>query len=184
MVVYTTYKSRKLHNEMVATLAIINSRIQNGKITLHTEVIDPRKIKPVVTPSTKKLDWGWYKREFTQRAYDDGYDIVGFHFTETYKKRWKIKPTLNGSYRNDPDKMLEFWFCANYGKKAKGYKNTTEVFRLLCHELLHGCYRWTGINSDFVHHLDYVMKDVAQGFYLVNLASANLNNLQPYSRNS
>lgn len=169
-IVYTTGSEKALARELEPIRAMINGRIQNGRLDIITvKRIKERDITPVVTPSTKRIDWGWFKRELTNRESAKGYDIVAFHFTQSQKRKWKILKKLNGSYQNDADHALEFWFAADRGKKAPGYKNTTEIFRLFCHEILHGFFRKTGINSDFVHTLDYDQKNVASGFYLVNL---------------
>lgn len=165
-IVFTTEGVRPLERELEAIRLMINNRIKNGHVAFIKVVkIDGKKLKPVITPSTKRIDWGWFKRTFSTEKYD----IVAFNFGKRYKRKWKIKSSLNGSYSNDPDGILEFWFCADWGTLAKGYKKTTEVFRLFCHELLHGFFRKTGIDSNFVHTLDYQQKNVSVGFYLVDL---------------
>jgi hypothetical protein len=117
--------------------------------------------------SAGRIDWGWFKKTLTDK--DPDANVIAFHFTKKLKKKWGVLKDINGSYQNDPDGVLEFWFAADKNKKPGGYKTgDTEVSRLLAHELLHGLYRKGNIPSDYVHLFDYDMKDVAMGYYLLH----------------
>lgn len=114
----------------------------------------PKKIPTKKYPDGDiKPDQEWFKDTFTKNATD--YDVVAFHCTEKERDQWGIS-NIGGTYHNDSDEVMEFWFCANKGQKAKHYKGKTEFWRRFLHELSHGHERFLyGKQVQFTHHYDY-----------------------------
>lgn len=97
--------------------------------------------------------WEWFEREFVKPLGAE-YNAVGFHFTKREKERWGITLTLNGSYHRNADNIIDFWFCADLGVKARHYR-FSEIVRLLVHEVQHGDVHWTSAKRELVHQWDY-----------------------------
>lgn len=103
-------------------------------------------------------DWRWFEKEFLKTTSKE-YNAIGFHFTKKEKELWGISSNINGSYHNNEDNVLDFWFCCD-DVKARNY-NFNEAIRLILHEVGgHGDSRWTGRNNDKVHVVDYKEHDI------------------------
>jgi hypothetical protein len=169
--VFTTARSRKklkyVYDELEEIHKVINTRIRNAKVNKISIVpVNWRELKPVLSKK-KKVDWGWFVENFTSKS--DGYEVVVFHFSRRERRRWKMNTKINGTYRNDKDDKLEFWLSTNHRQKARKYQpRISEFYRVFIHEFLHGCYRWSGIDSNLVHKFDYDFKKVDAGLYLVD----------------
>lgn len=157
-------------NEIEDIFVKINSSIKGGQILeLHMQYINPVKLDVQVTKE-KGMDMSWFRKNLTPLA-DKGENIVVLHMTDKDRKRYGIRKTLNGQYSADNDDILEFWLCANKGEMAKHYrdhKKITEFRRVFVHELLHGFYRKTGVDTEHVHFFDYNLRDVELGLKVVN----------------
>lgn len=103
-------------------------------------------------------DWKWFEKEFIKSTPKE-YNAVGFHFTKRDKALWGISSNINGSYHNNSDDVLDFWFCCD-DKKARNY-DFSEAARLMLHEIGgHGDSRWTGKHNSKVHVVDYKEHDI------------------------
>lgn len=156
-------------SELPAIIKTINGSIRGAKIGTHNVTyIKPSLLTPRLTKE-KKIDMNWFGGVITGMAKTKGrYTIVALHMTDKDRKAYGIKQTLNGTYRTDADEILEFWICANRGEKARHYKRYSEFRRLFMHELLHGFYRHTGVDTEHVHFFDYKVRDVELGLKVVN----------------
>jgi hypothetical protein len=164
--IYSTSSSRFFEKETEKAVNIINERIKNANIcSVEHERVKFSSLEPRLT-GKKKVDWDWFVENFTSKT---DADIVVFHFSRRDRRRWKMNPRVNGTYRNDKDNRLEFWLSANNRQKARGYRpRISEFYRIFIHEFLHGCYRWTGVNTNLVHHFDYDCKKVDAGLVIVD----------------
>jgi hypothetical protein len=80
------------------------------------------------------------------------HNVVGFHFNQAKKRRWKIAHHINGS-SNAYGEYMKFWACAD-DTKSRHY-SYPELTRLIIHEISHGDVRWTGDDPALVHYFDY-----------------------------
>lgn len=112
-----------------------------------------------------RIKWDWFKNVFTQQAEIGGFNAVCFHFTRDKRTEWKLAPTINGTYQNDPDEVWEFWVCADQGQKSTQRQtdpNISQWVRVFIHELGgHGFIRWFHPErANDVHHYDYDLKSI------------------------
>lgn len=134
--------------------------IQEQSKGLIADVYDIRTIELKSIPVEKRSDgvvrpsWSWFKKELTENA--KGYTQVALHISEKERNKFGISRNIGGTYNNDNDTIIEFWFCANEGDKAKNYKGKTEFWRRFLHESSHGSERFLlGQDSELTHHYDY-----------------------------
>jgi hypothetical protein len=144
----------------------VNARIKGAIVSqIDVEYFSQKKI-PACTEDGG-MDWNWFQKNLTLKAFAQGFNVVVYHCTRKERTKFGFRKNLNGAYRTDDDTLLEFWMSADYGQKAKHYKNYTEFRRVFMHELLHGFFRFTGIKSDLVHNFDYGLRNVEDGFGFV-----------------
>lgn len=104
------------------------------------------------TEGDTRFAWDWFDQRFVVPVKGQ-YNAVAFHFTPYYKRKWGLSARINGSYHNDPDGVLDFWFSC-YDKQSLNY-DFSEAARIMIHEFSHGFARWTGKNNQLVHPYDY-----------------------------
>lgn len=112
---------------------------------------------------SKRPSWKWFKLKLTDQA--KGYTQVTLHLSVAERNKFGISRHLGGTYNDDNDNVIEFWFCADKGQKAKHYKGKSEFWRRFLHESAHGSERFLiGKDSELTHHYDYVLHDL-EGLY-------------------
>lgn len=126
---------------------------------------------------TTRPSWDWFVERFTEKA--EGYNVVVLHMSEYYKKKWGISKWIGGTYRRDPDTVMEFWLVADRFDPAKGY--TFDQFtRRFIHEMLHGdtyfasIKYWDGDPRQWVHVWDYDIKKVHDAPMLIDYTNHDL----------
>lgn len=144
-------------------------KIQEQSKGLTAEVYDIKTITLTDLPTEKSGDgkvrpsWAWFKNNLTKQA--EGYTQVVLHISSKEKRKFGISSTLGGTYQADPDSVIEFWMCADEGRKAKHYKGKSEFWRIFLHESAHGYERFlVGPTTQLVHHYDYVLHNI-HGIY-------------------
>lgn len=133
----------------------------------------PKSVTTAKNSDGKALpSWDWFSKTIRKEASPE-YNAVGFHFSKTERRKWRIAPSVNGLYYHSPDDVLDFWLCANEKEKAKHYPYS-QFARVLVHELLHGDVHWTNDDRDLVHRWDYEYKDIHSLVELVSYKDWNI----------
>ena len=135
-------------------------KIQEQSKGLKAEVYEIRTISLKSIPVEKRSDgvtrpsWSWFRKTLTESA--KSYTQVVLHISEKERNSFGISKNIGGTYSNDNDNIIEFWFCADEGDKAKNYKGKSEFWRRFLHESSHGSERFLlGQKSELTHHYDY-----------------------------
>jgi hypothetical protein len=160
--IYTTSKRHWFKGEFEEI-----KKIQEQSRGLTAEVYDIKTITLNDLPTEKGADgkvrpsWVWFKKNLTEKAVALGYTQVVLHINKREKKKFGITATLGGTYQADPDRVIEFWMCADERAKARYYRGKSEFWRIFLHESAHGYERFlVGPVTQLVHHYDYVLHDI------------------------
>ncbi len=151
-IIYTTSKASKLKKDLDTAKAHFLKTAGREDVVFTVVEFQLKGKLPTVKDSDGDviLDWKFLKKLCPALHHN----AVGFHFTPKERIKWGVKRSLNGSYHRDLDNVLDFWVCADPGKKAKHYPYS-EFLRLVLHELSHGDVHWTSSDRDLVHDWDY-----------------------------
>lgn len=162
--IYTTTNSQFFKEDLPFVVDMLNKT--PGRTVTQ---VDCKTIAPPDNPMTfrdgagdVRFVWDWFQKTFTDPAREDGYNVVIFHITPYYKKKWGLSKDIGGSYRNDPDEVMEFWFSSGRGDNARNYEDMSDAARKLIHEWCHGDSYfagtplwWKGSARSLVHEWDY-----------------------------
>lgn len=120
----------------------------------------PQSVPTTVDPDDdRKSSWDWFAEAFTELARARGYNAVCWHLTKAEQRQLRLTG-YNGTYRNDPDDVMEFMLVCGEGQMARNYPYS-EFLRLFLHERGHGVERWLyGRSSNLVHEYDYERRAV------------------------
>jgi len=125
-----------------------------------------------------KMSWGYFRKRFSNNAFQKGYNVVCVHTSDKIHKQWGIKGIL-GTYRADPDAIMEFYFTADRNERPPRNRTRylTEFQRMFLHEISHGFERWifgttlygkyksgTGNNLNLTHYYDWEVKRIDDVF--------------------
>ena len=143
----------------------IRSYVNQAK-GIEQSVIDVQKITlPQSVPTTidrdgdRKPSWDWFAEAFTEPARERGYNAVCWHLTRAEQRALGLTG-YNGTYRDDPDDVMEFMVVCDKGQKTRHYPYS-EFLRLFLHEQGHGVERWLyGRGQNLVHEYDYERRAV------------------------
>ncbi|TFH72384.1 M23 family metallopeptidase [Gammaproteobacteria bacterium LSUCC0112] len=151
-IIYTTSKASKLRKDLDLARAILLKTKGREDVVFTVVEFQLKGKLPTVkdTDGDVVLDWKFLKKLCPAV----NHNAVGFHFTTKERTKWGVKKTLNGAYHRDVDSVLDFWVCADPGKKAKHYPYS-DFLRILIHEITHGDVHWTGADRNLVHEWDY-----------------------------
>jgi hypothetical protein len=93
-----------------------------------------------------RIDHAW-SDEFKKPFFNQGFDIIGLHFTDADRTKFGLKPSLRGSNPNTKQEWGDFWFWANENTKRNGLNQFVQT---CLHELAHEYHQQTK-TPDGVH---------------------------------
>lgn len=115
--------------------------VKNGRFSLDFVYQD---VVPLVIDGRITPEW---MDSISHPLLDRGYDIVGFHFSEAQKKKWKVIPTSNGIHMRDEDLVGEFYFWADE-KTLRNNTRLNQFIQTCLHENRHVIKYGTGEKDD------------------------------------
>ena len=167
-ILYTTSSTTTYQKRATAVAAEWSKTKGRGDVQIVLQKVRPRQPK-VITDSKgdRKIDWEWFEKVYPIGVYDG----VIFQFTPYYRKKWKIKESINGSRNNQQRNFPQFWVCCDAGTVAKGYINLGEFERIMFHEHAHYDEDQDDtvgnvLTQDSVHKWDYELKKIHE-YHLV-----------------
>lgn len=175
-IIFSTSKENWMEKDFKDFKKVIEQSVGVTVKPIIVEYIEAPKQIPVVhhTDGDIKPDWNWFVESFTKNAKVRGFNVVCFHMSKDERKRWGLSTNIGGTYRSDPDDMMEFWMCADKKDKAKYYKGKTNFWRIFLHELSHGFERWLlGKDVQHTHHYDYDLRAIDQVYKIYDWSEWN-----------
>jgi hypothetical protein len=167
--IYTTSTSQFFEKELDFITETLSQSKGRGDITFEIETIKPLAPQLLVDKDgDSRITWDWFDQTFG----DDESDVVCYHFTEYYKKKWGISPRLGGSFNRYNTKQMQFWLVADRNEKAANY-DFLEFTRIFLHEVAHGDSRKLLI-PNVIHYYDYELQSVTTFFKTVDYRVYNL----------
>lgn len=171
-IIYTTSQGTWIHERLPFIIEKLNT--SEGRTV---EKIDVKTISAPSKPQTirdkegdVRFTWDWFDRTFQS----DEYDVVVFHFTSYYKKKWGLSNKIKGTYHKDHGDYFDFWLCADKDEQSKNY-GLDEFTRVFLHEWLHGDSYMAGVPDswkktprEWVHHMDYNLKMIDTAHELIS----------------
>lgn len=135
---------KTLHDKLSSIEMLLNL----GRNVDFTVDIKYKEAKPEIN-NKGRITTDWLNAHIKEE-FDNGADIVPFHFTGSQKRRWRILKSLRGSNPRTNDEMGDLWFWADENTLRKGLNQFIET---LIHEICHEYYAETGL-PDVTHKYD------------------------------
>lgn len=126
-------------------LAAIKYELNQGKNADWTVEIEYKSATPKINKEGR-IDHTWLL-DHIKPEYDQGSDMVPFHFSRRQRNAWGIKKSLRGSNPKTNAQVGDFWFWADEDTKRYGYNQFVEDF---LHENAHEYHQKSG-TPDKVH---------------------------------
>ena len=145
--------------------------LSKGRTPVSIDVQTVRGVWPMTmndSDGDRRIVWDWFNEYFG----DDEYDVVCFHFTDYWKKKWNLSARINGSFNLHNTDQFQFWFAADRGEQAKNY-DFLESTRLILHEMAHGDSIRLG-TPNVIHYFDYKLHSLSAFFETVDYRMYNL----------
>ena len=83
--------------------------------------------------------------ELIKPFFNQGYDLVGFHFNKRQRNAWGIEPSLRGANPKDNEEQESFYFWADEDSKRLDYDQFTQV---ALHEIAHAYFQETKLPDE------------------------------------
>ena len=168
-IIYTTEKNPEWFLDDISQIRRIIEQTKGVTLkTVTTKYVSPLHLFPIVYNG--RFSWDWFADTFLPEENN----VVVFHFDEKYRKDWGIDTEIRGTYRNDPDSLLQFWMACHKGEDAKNYP-FSQFVRIFVHEMAHGFFRWTDPENNWkTHHYDYNLKSIDTVFTQIDFTRWNM----------
>jgi len=135
-----TSDTKVLHwKTLDSKLDAIRSALPSFTVSIQHEVFIPKVVDG-------RIDHTW-SDNFKKPFFNQGFDIIGLHFTDADRTKFGLKPSLRGSNPNTKQEWGDFWFWANENTKREGLNQFVQT---CLHELAHEYHQQTK-TEDFVH---------------------------------
>lgn len=149
LLILTASKDTLSWKSLPNKLAEIKLALNSGKNADFTIDIQYTPAIPKIDQDTKRINHAWLD-ELALPYFNQGFDIIGFHFSRKQYVAWDIKDRLGGSNPNTKKDVESLYWWADEDSKRNRHNKFVETF---LHEVCHGYYQQTGI-KDITHETD------------------------------
>ena len=122
--ILTANKNTLTWRTLKKKLKTIKDELNQGKSGDFTVGIEHKAAIPKVT-TEGRIEHKWLLDHITP-TYNEGSDIVPFHFSKTQRNAWGIKKSLRGSNPNSKSDIGDFWFWADENTDRYEYNQFIE----------------------------------------------------------